>query len=108
MSFIRRKRGTFKWPAKIEYPIDNGNFELCQFTAIFNTLSRSEYDELTNSGDDFAYMKRLLAGWEGMEEEDGTPIEFNEENLKAFIEDRYWILGIIKSYGATFEGAPKK
>jgi hypothetical protein len=106
MAFVRKKkRAPFKWPVDVDYPKDGGGFERSEFTAIFNVVPQSEFDALAEDPDEFKFLKRLLAGWEKMTEEDGTEIEFNDENLRSFVEeDRYWKLGVIRAYGKTFDG----
>ena len=47
-------------------------------------------------------LARSLAGWEGIEEEDGTPIVFSEKTLAEFADDPYWIKAVISAYTATY------
>lgn len=110
MAFVRKKkRAPFRWPVDIDYPKDGGGYERSEFTAIFNIVPQSEFDQLSEDPDEFKFMKRLLHGWEKMVEEDGTEIEFNDDNLREFVEDdRYWKLGVIRAYGKTFEGRARK
>ncbi len=41
--------------------------------------------------DENELLELILAGWEGIEEEDGTPIVFDKKTLKEFADDPYWI-----------------
>mgnify|MGYP003333289865 CR=1 FL=1 len=49
----------------------------------------------------FEMMKMMLVGWEGMKEEDGQDIPFNNQNLKDMMEDSYWLKAVSSSYTAS-------
>ena len=46
-------------------------------------------------------MKMMIVGWEGMKEEDGQDIPFNNQNLKDMMEDSYWLKAVSSSYTAS-------
>ena len=55
--------------------------------------------------DENALLELIVAGWEGIEEEDGTPIVFDKKTLKEFADDPYWIKAVINAYSTTYNEA---
>ena len=104
MAFIRKKVKTFKWPVKVEEPADGGVFEESTFDAIFKRIPRSEFKKLADKGD-LELLKVVLTGWEGIEDEGGKPVPFSQVAMKEFVDDPYWIRGVLSAYTETFEGA---
>ena len=106
MAFVRKKVKTFKWPVEVKEPSESkpGEFDSHEFTAVFKRVSRSVITEMA-SEDENELLSLIVAGWEGMEEEDGTPIVFSEETLAEFADDPYWIKGVINAYTATYSEA---
>ena len=106
MAFVRKKVKTFKWPVEVQEPSDTkpGEFEKSEFTAIFNRVARSVITGMADE-DENDLLELILAGWEGIEEEDGTPIVFTKKALKEFADDPYWIKAVINAYTATYNEA---
>ena len=73
MAFVRKKVKTFKWPVEVKEPSESkpGKFDSHEFTAIFNRVARSVITEMADQ-DENDLLRLILAGWEGIEEEDGT------------------------------------
>ena len=109
MAFVRKKVKTFKWPVEVKEPSETkaGTFDGHEFTAIFNRVSRSVITDMAGE-DENALLNLILAGWEGIEEEDGTPIVFGEKTLAEFADDPYWIKAVINAYTATYNEAEAK
>ena len=106
MAFVRKKVKTFKWPVEVKEPSDSkpGKFDSHEFTAIFNRVARSVITEMAEQ-DENDLLNLILAGWEGIEEEDGTPVVFNKKTLEEFADDPYWIKAVINAYTATYNEA---
>lgn len=104
MAFVRKKVKTFKWPVKVEEPADGGDFENSTFDAVFKRVARSEFQKLADKGD-LDLLKSVLIGWEGIEKEDGKPLPFSQAAMKEFIDDPYWVRGVLNAYMETLEGA---
>jgi hypothetical protein len=101
MAFVRKKVKTFKWPVKVEEPADGGVFETSTFDAVFKRVPTSELKEKG----EFELLSQVVYGWEGIEDEDGKPVKFSQENLKEFSEDTCFVRGITNAYIESIAGA---
>ena len=85
MAFIRKKSKVYPWPVEVKRPSESvpGEFETTKFIGKFARLDRSSLDKFDNE-DEFSALSKILVGWEDVNEEDGTAIEFNKTILKEF------------------------
>lgn len=106
MAFVRKKVKTFKWPVEVKEPSESvpGKFDSHEFTAIFNRVPRSAITKMADE-DENVLLSLILAGWEGIEEEDGKPIVFSKKALAEFADDPYWIKAVISAYTSTYNEA---
>jgi hypothetical protein len=104
MAYVRKKPTSFKWPVIVKDPVDGGDFEESTFTATFKRMGRAEFSGLADKGD-AALIEKLLLGWSDINDEDGKPVPFTKENLKAQCDDGYWMRAVISAYSSTFDGA---
>ena len=86
MAVVRKKNKNFKWPVVVREPSETnaGEYAENEFVAIFARLTRTEYAKLGEK-DELESLKQILKGWEGLNEEDGTPISFSKTVLKEFL-----------------------
>jgi hypothetical protein len=104
MAFIRKKVKTFKWPVTVEEPSDGGTFDSSSFDAVFKRVGRKEFSKLSEKGD-LQLLQTIMVDWDGITDEDNQPVPFSLATLKEFVDDPYWIRGVLKAYTETFEGA---
>ena len=106
MAFVRKKVKTFKWPVEVKEPSEStpGSFDSHEFTAIFNRVPRSAIVKMADE-DENILLNLILAGWEGIQEEDGKPVPFNKKTLSEFADDPYWIKAVINAYTSTYNEA---
>lgn len=104
MAFVRKTIKTFSWPVPVEEPTDGGTFTTSTFDATFRRVGRAEFARLSNKGD-MPLLKAILTGWDGIDDESGTPIPFTQETMKEFADDPYWMRAVLKAYTATFDGS---
>jgi len=106
MAFVRKKVKTFKWPVEVKEPSETnpGKFDAHEFIAIFNRVARSVITKMADE-DEGTLLNLILAGWEGVEDENGKPIPFNSKSLAELADDPYWIKGVISAYTATYNEA---
>lgn len=106
MAFVRKKVKTFKWPVEVKEPSETkpGKFESHEFTATFNRVSRSAIQGFSDD-DEVALLHMILADWEGIEEEDGTPVVFSKKTAEEFADDPYWIKAVIGAYTSSYTEA---
>ena len=106
MAFVRKKVKTFKWPVEVQEPSESkpGKFEKSEFTAVFKRVKMSELEGVTES-EGASLLKKVLVGWEGINDEDGDPIEFSEAELEDFADDADWMKAVLAAYTKTYAEA---
>ena len=106
MAFVRKKSKVYSWPVEIKTPSENkiGEFDTTSFTGRFVRLSRKELDSF-ESASEFEALKKVLVGWEDVNEEDGTPIEFSDKILKEFAEDIDFVAGVLEAFKKFYANA---
>ena len=106
MAFIRKKTKVYSWPVEVQTPSEEkvGEFGTTIFTGKFVRLSRKELDSF-ESASEFDALKKVLVGWEDVNEEDGTPIQFSEKVLKEFAEDIDFVAGVLEAFKKFYANA---
>ena len=106
MAFIRKKTKVYSWPVEIKTPSETniGEFETTTFIGKFVRLSREELDSF-ESATEFEALKKVLVGWEDVNEEDGTPINFSDKALKEFSEDIDFVAGVLEAFKKFYANA---
>ena len=106
MAFVRKKSKVYPWPVEVNRPSDSvpGEFETTKFIGKFARLDRSSLDKFDNE-DEFSALSKILVGWEDVNEEDGTAIEFNKTILKEFSEDVDFVKGVLDAFKAFYGNA---
>lgn len=107
MAFVLKKVSSYKWPVSVEVPVDGGKFKKETFTAIFKKMSRSAFNDLIEAGDD-ALIDQIVEGWEGVKDEDGDELEYNDENKVALFDDPYVLRAVITAYTDSVTGLQAK
>ena len=100
MTFIRKKKKTFKWPVIVREPSETkvGEYDENAFIAVFNRLDRNAYENALALNDEFKMLKSMIVGWEDILDENGNAIEFSDVNLKDMQQDNYWLTSVVKAY----------
>jgi len=106
MAFVRKKIKVYPWPVEVKTPSETkiGEFDTTIFTGKFIRLSRPELDSF-ESATEFDALKKVLVGWEDVNEEDGTPIEFSDKVLKEFSEDIDFVAGVLEAFKKFYANA---
>ena len=106
MAFVRKKSKVYPWPIEVKRPSESvpGEFETTKFIGKFARLDRSSLDKFDNE-DEFSALSKILVGWEDVNEEDGTAIEFNKTILKEFSEDVDFVKGVLDAFKAFYGNA---
>ena len=106
MAFIRKKTKVYSWPVEIKTPSETkvGEFDTTNFIGKFVRLSRTELDSFESSTE-FEALKKVLVGWEDVNEEDGTPIQFSDKVLKEFAEDIDFVAGVLEAFKKFYANA---
>jgi len=103
MAFVLKKTASYKWPVKVEVPVDGGKFETETFDAVFKRMSRSAFMDLLDKGED-ALVDQILEGWEGVMDESGKEMPFTQKNKKEMLDDPYVIRALITAYADSVAG----
>ena len=106
MAFVRKKSKVYPWPVEVKRPSESvpGEFETTKFIGKFARLDRSSLDKFDNE-DEFSALSKILVGWEDVNEEDGTAIEFNKTILKESSEDVDFVKGVLDAFKAFYGNA---
>jgi len=54
------------------------------------------------------FIEKILVGWEGIENEDGSVLAFSKEAMKEFSDDADWTRAVLSAYTATYAEAEAK
>ena len=106
MAFVRKKTKVYSWPVEVKTPSETniGEFDTSKFIGKFIRLTRSELNDF-DSASEFEALKKVLVGWDGVNEEDGTPIEFSDKSLKEFSEDIDFVAGVLDAFKKFYSNA---
>ena len=107
MAFVLKKSASVTWPVVIKKGSDGGKFKEHKFNALFKEIGRERFNELIDEGDE-ALTEEILLGWDGIKDEEGNSIEFNEENKKILLDDFTVMKSIIECYGQFITGGVEK
>ena len=109
MAFVRKKTKVYPWPVEIKRPSETnpGEFESFTFEGKFNRLSRTELDNFEEETE-YKALEKVLVGWNGINEEDGTPTEFSKTTLKEFSEDVDFVAGVLDAFKKFYANVQAK
>jgi hypothetical protein len=77
-----------RWPVRVSIPRDGGVASKVTFHASFRVLPQDRLDELA-SASDADWAEAIVAGWDGVADEDGATIEFSPEALARMVQIVY-------------------
>ncbi len=85
------KPDRYKWPVKLEIPVDGGKFESAEFVAEFKRLPQSRVDQIreaarANDLTDAQLLDEVWTGWDKIKDPDGRPLDYNEPNRDLVLE----------------------
>ena len=109
MSFVRKKISAYPWPVEIKKPSETtpGEFESSTFIIKFKRLKKSELVKF-DAEQDFTALKKIIAGWDQIEDEEGKDIPFTDKELKTFSEDVDWVAGVVNAFSDFYQNAQGK
>jgi hypothetical protein len=102
------KNPTFTATVKVSAPTDGG-FADGSFTGRFKVLSISEAEDfnLLSSEGTKDYLRAILIGWEGVVDDSGEPLSFNDAQRDELLDIPYIRVGILNTYNAAMMGAKR-
>ena len=106
MGLVFKKVTEYEWDVTVQSP-DKGKFKKETFTAKFKNIGRKAFADLIESGDE-NFVRTVLVGWSGIKDDNGKDLEFNDDNFEAILDNQFIVLGVIKAYGESMQGATEK
>ena len=106
MGLVFKKVTENEWDVTVQSP-DKGKFKKETFTAKFKYVGRKAFADLIDAGDE-NFVRTVLVGWSGIKDDTGSDLEFNDNNFEAILDNQFIVLGIIKAYGESMQGATEK
>ncbi|MBY0474218.1 MAG: phage tail assembly chaperone [Nitrosomonas sp.] len=107
MAFKITKKPTFSAQVEVYTPNDKRGHDYSTFDAVFNRTSTDELDELRKLPQKDV-MRRKLVGWEGFNDDQNQPVEYNQENLEILISVPEALHGLTLAYWNSLVKAREK
>lgn len=98
----------FDHTVKVQLPV-NGGHEAQTFTGRFRALSISDTEQhntLTTEGTN-QYLRAIFVGWEGVSDDQGEPVQFNDANRDRMIDLPFVRMALLETYNAAMMGAKR-
>jgi len=105
--FKLKKSNVVWWPVTIKVPTDGGTVSEHKIQVKFELTTQDNFDELAKQGD-ITLLKKLVKDWQDINNEDDTPLVFNDENLNVLCQLPYVRSALIMGYMSAASGAPEK
>lgn len=100
------KNPEFTSKVKVQVPVEGGTQEQ-SFTARFRALSVSEgevFNMLSTEGNT-DFLRAILIGWDGVKDEDGEAISFNDASRDQILDIPFVRVAILQTYNQAVMGA---
>jgi len=109
MSFIKKKVSAYPWPVEVKKPSETtpGEFDTHNFIIRFKRLKKSELTKFEDE-QDYGALKKIIAGWDQIEDEAGKAIPFTDKNLRDFSEDVDFVAGVVAAFTDFYQNANAK
>ena len=92
---------------EVDVPLPDGGTERHGMDVRFRLLADAEVDALVVDSQ-AALLERALAGWDGVEDHDGTPLPCTPENVTRLCGVAYWRRAVVNAYMRFVAGLPAK
>lgn len=115
---LASKNPVVRWPVVIPVPTDGGDIVNHEIQMDFEVIP---LDELANAAPDAGldletaardaterFMLDVVKGWDGVEDENGDPIQFTDEALKRLFRLPYAQVAIVRAYLDCIQGRKAK
>ena len=100
MSYRIIARPDYSYPVKVAVlAAENGAVLEHTFNACFKRFSQAEIDDIkANIKTDADIVRKVMIGWDGIGDADGTPLAFNAENLERLLADNGMAFALCKAW----------
>ncbi|RMF15191.1 MAG: hypothetical protein D6757_05015 [Alphaproteobacteria bacterium] len=104
---------SYKWPVTVRFVDESGRRHERTFHVLFRRLKKSEIDELTRAQelgemDDAVFMREIVAGWDGIVDADGKPVECDDEAMRMLADIPEVASAIGVAWIESLAGGPRK
>ncbi|MDD9822311.1 MAG: hypothetical protein OXU98_05430 [Gammaproteobacteria bacterium] len=100
---------TYDYPVTVRVPAAGGRAQEQTFTAHFRLLPADEVRQMTDDGSSNKdFLKRILAGWDGIHDAKGKALPYNASNLEKLANINYFTTAVGQAYAAFAMGLPAK
>jgi len=100
---------TYDYPVTVRVPAAGGRAQEQTFTAHFRLITADEMKDIQAAdGGDEAFFKRVLAGWDGIQDANGKPLAYNDKNLRRLAQINYFAVAVGQAYSNFAIGLPAK
>ena len=120
MKFRLTNEYRYPWPVTIRVPDPDRAGEILEqeFTATFLAMPLDEAEALDEEIDEAPardqvrrrndVLRRVLVGWDGIEDDDGAAVPFSDDALNAAIQHSWFRIGVYQAYFRSLQGeAPR-
>lgn len=110
MAFKLALSPTYSVEVTVEYPLEGGKTAKATFNATFKRCNQEQLDELRDlvharKVTDRQLLERVLTGWGGIQEADGTEIPFNEHTFASVLNVHPMEPTLVRAWFRSIEGA---
>lgn len=91
-----------QYPVEMEFDTPAGAQKLA-FTGHFRVFDDTETQRVLQDGDDTDIIKTVLIGWDGIEDDEGTRLPFNDSTLTLLLQRAVVRVAIIRAFMAMNE-----
>ena len=93
----------FEWPVTVNVPNKDGGGDKFTFTATFvardlNSVPSQLADGISAHEAKVEILRGILAGWDGLQDETGKPLEFSDASIDAVARDVFLHKAIFAAY----------
>lgn len=108
MAFKKSTKPTFVNRVKVLMPNSKGGHDVNQFDGIFKLVANDKEMEKLREMTPKDSIREVLTGWNEFQEEDGTPVPFNEAEVEALLSIPQALHGLLLAFFENVVKAPEK
>lgn len=98
-----------RWPVEVRIPRDGGKATKATFYCTFRVMEKRDIDEASrDSADDAEFLARVVTDWEGVADENDSPLPFTPDNLARLTGRAYVRVAMLNAFHRAQLGATEK
>ena len=96
------------WPVDIYEPLDGGKSRLHKVKVQFSVLPPAEVTDLIEAGGDNAILDRVVADWQGFQDENGAEVALTDDARALYFALPYVRAAVVQTYFQAAVGGRRK